>query len=346
MTRPLLALLALTLTGCTGLRAHAVAHHLATGLYAIEHYDATFSERGILRADPTVEVRKRVRYAKLWRVRAEVVEPEEHRGELFVFDGSTLTVWWPRFFFGLRVKHLEVPPRNEVGDAILWNTHWLLERYDLEEHEAAAVAGRPVSEWSVTPDEPAPLLYPYQASMDAHFHVPLRLDMQDTDGRPFYSFRAEAIDFEAEVPDDAFAVELPEGAIVHEWDLAEEGVSLEEAERQTEFPLLVPQHLPPGHSLQKVLISELDGATGAALILSHRGHWLSLTEIPNMGPILVPELGIPVAFGLHDATLNVVFGFYVLSWAEGTTHLTLISNLPYPELVEVAASCAPLAKGN
>lgn len=336
----------LLLAGCTGLRAHAGAHYLATGLYAIERYEATITERGILRAAPEAEVVKRVHYGKLWRVRAEVLAPEEHAGELFVFDGSTLSVWWPRFFFGLRVRNLEVPPRNEVGDAILANTHWLLERYDVDEREAGRVAGRDVEEWVCTPDEALPFHYPYQASMDAHYHVPLRVDVQDHSGHPWYGMRFDAIDFERELPPDAFAFEFPEGAVVHDWDLAAEGTTLEEADRQTEFPVLVPAKLPPGHSLKKVLVSEQDDVHGVALIMNERGRWLSLSEIPNMGPILVPELGIPVAIGEREGILNFVFGFTVLSWSVDTTALTLIGNLPYPELIEVAASVAPAPKGD
>jgi len=187
--RLLLALL-IPLAGCTGLRVHVGAHMLASGLYAIERYDATISERGILRADPETEVVKRVRYARLWHVDAEVLSPAEHKGERFVFDGETLSVWWPRYFFGLRVRNLTVPPRNEVGDAIFSNTEWLLNRYEVDEHPAAPVAGRAVEEWVCTPDEPAPWRFPYQAAMDTRYFVPLRLDVQDHEGQPWYSMRS------------------------------------------------------------------------------------------------------------------------------------------------------------
>lgn len=338
--RLLLALL-IPLAGCTGLRVHVGAHMLASGLYAIERYDATISERGILRADPETEVVKRVRYGRLWRVDAEVLSPAEHAGMRFVFDGETLSVWWPRYFFGLRVRNLTVPPRNEVGDAIFANTEWLLNRYEIDEHPAAPVAGRAVQEWVCTPDEPAPWRFTYQAAMDAKYFVPLRVDVQDHEGTPWYSMRFDAVDFETELPADAFAFEFPEGAIVHDWDLAAPGVSLAEADERTEFPVLLPEHLPPGHALKQVLLSDHGDVHGVALIMNHRARWLSLSEIPNMGPILVPELGLPVRIGEREGVLNFVFGFTVISWAVDTTALTLIGNLPYPQLIEVAASVRP-----
>jgi len=105
--------------------------------------------------------------------------------------------------------------------------------------------------------------------------------------------------------------------------------------------VLLPEHLPPGHALKQVLLSDHGDVHGVALIMNHRARWLSLSEIPNMGPILVPELGLPVQIGEHEGVLNFVFGFTVISWAVDTTALTLIGNLPYPQLIEVAASVRP-----
>lgn len=80
----------------------------------------------------------------------------------------------------------------------------------------------------------------------------------------------------------------------------------------------------------------------AALLMNKGAAWLSLSELPNMGPILVPEIGIPVPVGEEEGVLNFVLGFTIVSWAVDGTALTLIGNLPYPELLQIAASVKPV----
>src|SRR5205814_209975 len=99
--------------------------------------------------------------------------------------------------------------------------------------------------------------------------------------------------------------EFPRGARVYEWDLDDPGVTLEEAQARVEFPILQPRALPPGHALKKVIMSKHEETHMVALLMPDGARWLSLTEIPNMGPILVPELGIPVAIGGEQGVLNL-----------------------------------------
>lgn len=326
-------------SSCTVIKAHVMAHQVTKGLYAIDGYEGRVTERGILRGDPDADVVKDIVYGRMWRVRAEVVAPEEHAGELFIFDGSTIKVWWPRFFFGMSIGGIELPTKRDVGGAILESCFWALKNYDYVDEGELRQAGRKVDRWRGTPRKDLPLTYPYRAWMDQTYDVPLKVQVKRGD-REWYGMTFDSIAFGPTPPDEAFAFEFPEGAVVHEWNLDDPGVTLEEAQEEVEFPILVPAELPRGHAINKVVMSRAEDMHMVALLMEKGGRWLSLSEVPNMGPILVPELGIPVPVGEREGILNFALGFTVITWAIDNTALTLIGNLPYPEMVEIASSVA------
>lgn len=343
MRRALVATcLVLATSSCTGLKARVMADVVTDGLLAIDGYRGRVTERGLLRDDPGGVVVKDLLYARGWKVRAEVLAPADQAGELFVCDGATITMWWPRFFFGLRLRGFEVPDDDAIEDAMLEGCRWTLEHYEPRGPGHGRVAGREVDSWTCVPLVKRPFVDTYRAWLDAEYVVPLAVTLDDARGAPWYSMRFDAISFEAPAPDEAFRFDFPQGALVYEWDLAAPGVTLEEAQRRVEFPILRPTKLPPGHEVQRVVMSATDDPAMVALLM-HRGpRWLSLSEMPNFGPILVPPIGIPVRIGEAEGVLNFAFGSTTLSWSVGNTALTLIGDLPHSELLELAASLEPL----
>jgi outer membrane lipoprotein-sorting protein len=325
-----------TTCGCVGLQARLVASATTDGLFAIDSYRARISERGLLRDDPTGVVVKELVYERPWRLRAEVVAPSDHVGHLFVSDGSTMTVWWPRFFFGLRIRGLVPPERDEVEAVTRERVEWTLERYDVTKAGGSVQAGRDVDIWAAAPTGSE---QPYRAWLDTEYHVPLKVSIAGPDAREWYGMAFDTFELGVAVPADSFTFEFPERAIVHEWDLSAPGVTLAEAQERVEFPILVA----PGLEVEKVVMSTGEGDPMVALVMRQGARWLSISEMPNLGPILVPEIGIPVPIGAEEGVLNFAFGYTVLSWSVGTTALTLIGNLPHSELLELAASLRPLA---
>lgn len=340
MTCALLALAAAP--GCAGVQARLAGDAVVDGLRALERYRARVTERGLLPSGVAV-VRELV-YERPWRLRAEVTAPADHAGQLLVTDGSTLTVWWPRFFFGLRLRGLNAPDEDELEEVARERAAWTLERYDATWVGESTQAGRDAHVWDYAP-RPGQALPPFRASLDAELALPLRLAVKQpgAGGREWYSMTFDT--FDTGVPPAApgtFAFELPPRAIVHEWDLSGPGVTLAEAQARVSFPLLAP----PGATPEKVVLSGGDGDPMAALVLRSGARWLSISEMPNAGPILLPELGLPVkvgsAEGDQDGVLVFAFGLTVLSWAVGTTHLTLIGTAPHTELLELAATLRPV----
>ncbi|MDC3379507.1 hypothetical protein OAX78_04420, partial [Planctomycetota bacterium] len=313
--------------GCAAVKVHFIAGRVIDGLEETASFQGTVREQGILRDQPDTDVVSTVLYERMFKVRAEVTEPADHAGTLFVFDGDTVKIWWPRYFFGLHVSGVTVPPWDQVEDAIESNCYWAVERYDYTRERDGWVAGRPAEVWAGRPSTHEPYVYAYTTSVDESGPMPLAVRVEDRPGHTWYGMRFDALAYDVPVPADAFAFDFPEGAVVFDWDMSDPGVTLEEAQARTQYPILVPSELPEGHSLTKVVMSSYDELEMAALLYQHDGLWLSLSEMPNMGPILVPELGVPVRIGSSQGVLNFVFGYTIISWPVEGTSLTLIGNL-------------------
>ncbi|KAF0246934.1 MAG: hypothetical protein FD180_293 [Planctomycetota bacterium] len=336
---------ALLSISCTNIKAHLMARAITNGLYSIESYEAQVTERGLLRRQPGVAVVKTILYERPWKVRAEVMAPAEHAGELFVSDGSTMSIWWPRSGIGLRIRGLDQPSRSEVARTLYRGCSWIVSHYDLDHEGSGVVGGREVDLWNCEPLDQEPFVRPYQAWMDAGTSVPLKLRIQDAPGHDWYAMEFDTIEFGVPVPPGAFRFEFPAEALVFDCDLAGPAVTLTEAEELVPFPILQPAKLPAGHELRKVVLGgDLEAAPIVALLMPQGASWLSLSEMRNTGPASVPEIGIPVRIGDHDGVLNFAFGFTIVSWSVDNTALTLIGNLPFPEMLAIAAEVGSAAR--
>jgi outer membrane lipoprotein-sorting protein len=336
-------LLAALSTSCTTIKAHWMARTATNGLYSIEKYEAQVTERGLLRREPGVPVVKTILYERPWKVRAEVVAPAAHAGELFVFDGTTMSIWWPQSRVGLRIRGIENPERRDVAGVMLESAYWILDHYDLEDRGLGHRAGREVHHWRCEPDEELPLVKPYDAWLDVENLAPLQVSVRNPDGGEWYGMEFDSIDFGTTVPPGAFRFEFPADAMVFDCDLAGPHVPLPEAQELLEFPVLVPAELPAGHEVRKVILGgDLEEAPIVALLMPKGARWLSLSEMMYTSPANVPDVGIAVKIGEREGVLNFAFGYTIVSWVVDNTALTLIGNLPYPEMVAIAASVGPL----
>ncbi|MCE9581791.1 MAG: hypothetical protein K8T20_04660 [Planctomycetes bacterium] len=330
---------ALLLTSCLSLKAHVMARAVTNGLYSIESYRARVTESGLLRRAPGVPVVKSILYERPWKVRAEVVSPEEHAGELFVYDGATISVWWPRTRVGLRIRGLETPGRREVAGAMLQGSSWILGHYDLLGEGHGRIAARDVDHWRCVPLDDQHFVQPYQAWMDAEKSIPLKLSIEDAPAREWYGMEFESIEFGAAIPPGAFQFGFPAEATVFDCDLSGPAITVPEAQGIVDFPVLQPDQLPAGHFLRKVVMGgDPEAAPIVVLLMSNGARWLSLSETQNAGPATVPEVGIQVPVGNGEGLLNFAFGFTLVSWSVDNTALTLIGNLPYPEMLAIAAT--------
>ncbi len=306
------------------------------GLLALQSYRGHTVER---RAGQPDAIERDVLYQAPGRFRVETTAPAAHAGEVFAFDGETLTMWWPGDEVAVRIRGAAAPTAGQVADVLAEATQWALRHYAIAYDGAAEQAGRPVDRWTAEPTGDSPLLLPYQTWLDRGSALPLRHEIREH-GQLWYAVEFEDIELDVPVPDDAFALPLPADTLVLDWDLGAAPVTADEVQARLNFDLLLPDALPHGPEVRKIVGDER-GLPVATLLMGEGGRWLSLTETRHYGVPLDRGTGIPVLIGDHRGSLDLMGTFCTVSWSVGNTALTLIGNLPFPEMVEIAAAVQP-----
>ncbi len=330
-------------SSCTWIYAQMISGKVVDDFMSIKSYRGRVVEVLATSAGGggTMRLVKDVYYKKLWKTRAETIEPEERAGELFIYDGKTLTAWWPRHLFGLRIHGAAPPTDGEFRDAIEANAYWALKHYAFSYQDVKTVARRPAARWKVFPSKKSPFVYPYDSWVDKQYTMPLKLIVRDRPGRVWYSMEYEKIGFGAPIADDLFSFEFPPNAVVFEWNLADPGLPLAEMQKLMNFDILLPRKLPEGIEIRKI-IKGRHCLPMSVLLMDDGGVKLSLTEVRSLGRDFDPATGIPIDMGGGmKGYLNFLGAFTSIMWSRGNTSLTLIGNLPYPEMISVAASVGP-----
>ncbi len=332
---PVVVALALAAAACAEVWAGGIARDVARGLASIRSYRGTTVETG-LGPEP---ITRSVLYARPASVRVETTTPGPHQGELFLYDGDTITMWYPQQLFGIRIHHVRVPTAAETFHHIERLTRTNLDAYTFAlETEHARVAGQRALQWLVRPARRAPLRLVHRVWNHDPTTLPLRLELE-RDGKPWYGFAFQDVAFDEPVAPDAFAFAFPKNAVIFEWDLDAPGITLAEAREQMNFQVEVPTRLPRGHEIAKIVRSP-HCLPMILMTMDHDGTVMSLVESRFSGEALHP-LGLPITIGTAPATLSFLGAFTVVTWVRDGTLLSLTSNLDFPTLVGVAESVQP-----
>ena len=334
-TRHLIPLVVVTLSaGCGDVWAQSISRDIARDLDRMESFQGTTVEHHLTDEGP---VRRSVIQARPWRARVETLSPASHAGELFIYDGAQVIMYWPQQRFGVRVRGLPAPERAEVRRHIERMTRSTMDAYALSLRNVdTRVASRSTYEWRVTPTKRSPYRHRHTVWNDQRYPMPLRMSFAGEGDAPWYEFSFESITFDQPVADDAFAFEFPENAVVFEWDLSSPGITLDEARERMNFPVVMPKRLPAGHTVQKIV--ESDHCLPMIAVVMNRGaSTVLLTEIRDMG-LAQPPLGKQVSFGGKQGVLTFLGAFATVTWVQDGTLLSLSGNVGYPELLAIAES--------
>lgn len=325
------------LAGCTAAWAQAIGDRVTDDLLALERYQGRSVELGALPGDPAGKLVRELVYEKPWRLRAETVEPAARKGDLVLFDGASLVMWWPKELVGVRVRGLPATSEDEVREHVRRETATGLAEYAYSLRGEGEVAGQRANHWLVIPTGEGPWRRRHEVWMHARHSFPLRVVFETPPAAPWYRFEFERLDLTEPVPPGSFAFEFPRNAVVFEYDLAAPGIPLEEARQLMNFPVLVPRWVHPGHTLEKAVRGAHQLPT-LVLVLRRGASWLSLTEARAVGAEEPPPVGTPVKLGARQGWLTFTGSYALVSWRVGETQLSLLGNLAYPELLQVAAS--------
>ena len=231
-TATALVVMALGAMGCTDVWAGNIARDIATGLRSIDTYRGTTKEIGI--DDAPVE--RSVVYAKPYKVRIETTTPGPHQGELFVYDGHTITLYYPQAMFAVRIRGAHPPSDAEALHAIERLTKTNLNAYTFQlQSENARVAGQPALDWLVRPATRAPYRMVHRVWNHAGTTLPIKMQFTNADGTPWYAFEFTALKFGAPVDASEFTPTLPRNTVVFDWDLDGTPISLGRGARDDEL---------------------------------------------------------------------------------------------------------------
>ncbi len=330
-----LASVALITSGCAEVYAQGVAQEVARDFAKIESFKGRVVERGALEGGD--ELVSDVVYAKALRGRLEVASPAKHAGELFLYDSKRMVMWFPQALFGVEVVGFENPSDKEVFNHIKRLTREAMGAYAFSlRSENRKVAGERAKEWRIIPTRRRTFRMRHTSWNHSRYAMPLKVEMKDAKGAPWYEMEFESIEYNQPIPDATFEFEFPENAVVFRWDLSAPGITAEEARRKLNFDLRLPTKLPAGHKIGKIIKSP--HCFPAVVVTMNKGaSWLSLTETRYIEGIYKPR-GKQVPVGDVTGHLSFLGAFSSVTWVVGNTQMTLTGNISFPQLLEVAAS--------
>lgn|GEM_PF-1661695 len=319
-------------TSHAGWLSKLVADQVVDGLNSIRSYEGVTVETHL---DGGVSLRQRVLYKKPNQLRVETLGPDAHRGELFVFDGKQLLMWWPQHLLGVRMRGLPQVGSVDVRRHVERLTQRSLDVYGFSLRGTQRVAGRRATTWKVVPLRKGPHRLNHVVWNDEKTSLPLRMSFTGHDNKPWYHMAFETIRFDIDVDDDAFAFAFPKNAVVFDWDLGVDGEALDDLKEVMNFDVKQPSWLPHGHKVQKVVRAQ-HCLPMLAMVMNRGASVLVLTQSRHLRTGEAP-LGKTLRAGEHDVVLRMMGSFSTVTWVDGHTQLTLSGNLAFPDLLTVAA---------
>ena len=321
----------LCLGGCAQAWADSVARTIARDLDRMQSYEGVTIERHLTKDG---DVRRRVLYAKPGRFRVETLAPQANAGELVIYNGDQVVMWWPRQQFGIRLRGVPVPDRAQIKQHIEKLARQAMNAYAISLRSLSSeVAGQGAYEWRVIPTHAAPHRYRHVVWNAKRYPMPLKMSFVDREGAPWYAMEFESIAFDRPVSADAFSFAFPANAVVFEWDLGAPGIPLERAREEMNFAIKLPG---AEHAIKKIVKAE-HCLPMITLVMGSGATYLALTEMKDMGLADRP-LGKPIKLGNRPAVLTLFGTFATITWVQDGTFLSLTGNIGFPELIAIAES--------
>lgn len=332
-SRSLVVIALVTLTACTQVWAGSIAKNVASGLASIKSYRGVIVETGV-DAQP---IERSVLYARPWKIRIETLTPGPHAGELFLYDGNTVTLWYPQHLFGIRIRGVHPPTDREALHHIERLTKTNLDAYTFALQDSSArIAGNRSLQWLVRPARRAPFRFLHRVWNHDPSTLPMRMELWREDKSLWYGFYFKELAFDLALPDTIFAFSFPKNAVVFDWDLDGPAITLAEARETMNFKVQVPTRLPSGHAITKIVRAQ-HCLPMIAMAMDHDGSTLSLVQSRDMGLAAQP-LGVDIMLGDVPAKLTFMGAISIISWVKDGTALTLTGNLDFPTMIDIAAS--------
>jgi outer membrane lipoprotein-sorting protein len=289
--------------------------------------------------------------AEVWekapdKLRAEVLEASkpEFVGALMVTDGQQGWYYEPgrNVVMAGSLGEMETPLPQELLVELQSVIQYVLDASKVELAGEETVAGQDTYKLILTPKEeggqgPFPGNGTATLWIDKAQWIVLRAEYQaNAFGQG--SVEVQRYELDSGLPAELFRFEVPEGATVIELEDQEPvPLTLEEAQAQAEFPLLVPDYVPESATLVEVFKS------GDSIIQRYdHSPDVAFTIIQGLEPAGPPPLGQSQGITVRgqSATLisDEVGGNTFLYWTEGEVTITVAGHIGLDEALKVAES--------
>jgi outer membrane lipoprotein-sorting protein len=285
------------------------------------------------------------------KLRAEVLEASEgeFEGVISVTDGEQAWLYHPGenvvvtgALGDLESDEIPVDPQ-QVIQLMEEGIQWAMDNFDVKLAGEEELDGVATYELEFTPkaDEEYPMPIPADARATLWVEKERWIALQaHVDGSSFGEgwVRVRSFEFNTGLDDELFQFEIPEGAeVIDIADMEPVPLTLDEAEEQAAFGLLVPSYEPDGATLIEVF------RVGDAFILHYDHSTTSFTivqgDLPQ--PMQQSPSGEATEVTVRGQTAALVTdgaGNSFLSWAEDEVSIAIAGHISADEIVKVAES--------
>ncbi len=339
-----LAAISLLFSGC---QSHPTAEEIVARMKEVEA--STEDAHGVLEIGVQSQGMDVSLVIEVWekqpnKVRAEVLESSEaeYVGAISVTDGDQVWMYDPgqnEVLMG-EVGLSEMGSPREMIQRMEWLIQLALDTSEAEVLGEEEVAGVVTYKLGITPKEGEEAFLPVGSEatlwVDQERWVVLQAHFSgDVFGEG--QMRVSSFELNTGIADDRFQFEIPEGAqVINIEDKQPTPVTLDEAQEQADFSLLVPTYLPEDATLINVFA--MDGT----FVLYYDHAATSFTVIqgssPEMGELPPGQETNVTVRGQEAKLIADGLGNSFLTWTEGEVVITVAGRISEDEIVQVAES--------
>ena len=179
--------------------------------------------------------------------------------------------------------------------------------------------------------------------IDEETWMPLKMEMKDANGNPMYSAEYRNFQINTGISDEEFQFEIPEDAKVQTMEemMLPQEMTLEEAQEEATFDILVPSYLPEGYEFDNAMV--IQGFIETVSLTYHNGdERLGISELvfedePQTSPIMNNAEVVSIN-GVEGKLVSIYGDSKMLQWEIGNIQLTLSGSLDKEELIQIAES--------
>ena len=282
-------------------------------------------------------------YKKPNKFKAIQKQPAEMAGSVSVSDGETMWMYDPQQNTVMMMDMSDMPEQNEMDYLKL--IEMMLNESDFSLAGVQKVDGRTTYVIDMSPKGESDLgmFGDMKVWIDDETWMPLKMDMKDANGNPMYSAEYRNFQINTGISDEEFQFEIPEDAKVQTMEemMQPQAMTLEQAQEEATFDILVPSYLPEGYVFDNAMV--IQGFVETVSLTYRNGdERLGISETvfedePQTSPIMNNAEVVSIN-GVEGKLVTIYGDSKMLQWEIGNIQLTLSGSLDKDNLIQIAGS--------